>query len=230
MPYLFYGPLQLARQAGPRWGAPYEHALARFVAHPGVDLGRRRQPGTRQVCLGQARAAVVGAHVAVDVEHPGGVSCGVDVPSCERPQQFCRPAWRCQLFHAPAQRADLRCPVEADEPADVGGAQTGKALGACFAEQGAEHDGEHERPQRVKSGAGSAVDLGERVEEPGRGQRRQHEESARKRQRRPLGYDGLGTEQHTSPGQGPFVLARQGLGEGGEGALLFTLHWRRPVG
>ena len=173
-PYLLCGSFQLAGQAGAWFCAPDEHTLAGPVAHPGVDLGRRRQPGARQVCLGQASFAVVGTDVAVDVERPGGTGGGVEVSFCQRPQQICRTTLSCQFFHATPQRGDLGRPVEADEAPYVSGAKAAaQPLGAHFAGKVAEHHGERERAQRVKSGTGGTVDLGERVEQPGRHERRQ---------------------------------------------------------
>ena len=203
--------------------------MAGPVAHPGVDLGRRRQPGAGQVCLGQASFAVVGTDVAVDVERPGGTGGGVEVSFCQRPQQFCRTTLSCQFFHATPQRGDLGRPVEADEAPYVSGAKAAaQPLGAYFAGKVAEHHGERERAQRVKSGTGGTVDLGERVEQPGRHERRQDYQGTGKRQRRTLGDDGLGTEQHTRPGQGTFVVTGQGRGERdelprGAGGLVLAL-------
>ena len=60
-----------------------KHAVAVAVADPGVDLGSHRQSDAGHMGFGDLGAAVVGAHVAVDVEDPRRGGVGVEVMTGE---------------------------------------------------------------------------------------------------------------------------------------------------
>ena len=89
---------------------------------------------------------------------PDTSSWVVEVPACQRVDQLVGPTQPGELGHPAAHRVDLRGPVEAQQPADVGRVQPGQALGAWFAQHRCEHDREHQRPQPVERGPSGRVD------------------------------------------------------------------------
>jgi len=64
---------QLTRQRGAGFGHHDQDRVTVGIGDPRLHRGRGREPGPRDVGLGDLAGAVVGAHVPVDVEHERGV-------------------------------------------------------------------------------------------------------------------------------------------------------------
>ena len=204
---------QLADEGGRWWCGPAQHPVAEGVGHPGVDGRRHGQAHAGHVRLGQLGAAVIGAHVAVHVEHPAGLGVGGYVAPGQRRHQLVGPAGAGQALEAPAQRLDLRRPVEAEQAADVDGVEAGQPLGSGLAHQRGEHHGQHQGAKAVEGGLGLVVDLLSTGHQSGGRQRGQDQQRPGHGQRRSLADHRRGLGQLASARRLPLFVARGGAGQ-----------------
>jgi len=118
-----------------------------------------------------------------------------------------------ELGQFAAQCFDLRGPVQAQEPAQVGGPDPGRGLGAGFAQQRQEHPHQQRGAQPVEALAHRREDLGGDRQQPGHLQRRQRQQQPGQRQLRALGDHHRRLDQVPEPGRDPVGGAWQRRGE-----------------
>jgi len=132
---------QLTRQRGARLGHHDQDRVAVGVGDPRLHRGRGREPGPREVGLGDLAGAVVGAHVPVDVEQERGVRVLGVLPGQQvgrhRLEQVGALARRREVGELAADGLDLRGAVHPEEAAQVERVDPGGALRPRFPDQGA---------------------------------------------------------------------------------------------
>ena len=149
-PQLGDQPAQLGGQRGGRLGHHHQQRIPGGVGHPGFHRGRggELQPG--HMGFRDLAGALIGADMPVDVEHRRLLGAGGHTAGGHRGDPVAGLARLGEQPDLAADRLDLRCPVQPEDPAQRGRVDPGGALRAGLAQQGAEHALAQHRIQRVE--------------------------------------------------------------------------------
>ena len=161
---------QHLHHAGVRLGGDDEQRFALLVVDVVVGCARHGEAQLGHVCLRDPVLAVIDADVAIDVEEAEHATALGHAALGEFTAESLGTAPVRQQLELLAQRLHLGCPVEAQQPAEIGRGMFLERLGPLDAQQSEQHQGHDCRAQAVerrRKGA-LAVDRTRSLDDPAR--------------------------------------------------------------